>query len=130
MPINFETQKQDDYLVFTVTGTYNLNEAIDKFPLVIATCRQMGVSKALIDYRSLAGDIPTTLDFLYTIQAIEFYKTHLSAGGAPIKFVFLGSDPKPWPLGEEIAKSYGMEVLVTYDFQKAVEWFESNNKAT
>jgi hypothetical protein len=50
-----ETHQEDDYLVFFVTGTYDLNEAVEKFPLALTACRQTGISKALIDYRDLEG---------------------------------------------------------------------------
>ena len=111
-----EIQKKDDYLVVTVIGNYDLNEAIKKFPLVITACRQTGLTKALIDYRDLEGDIPTTLDFLYTLQVIELYKAHRSAGGPPIRFAFVGANPKPWPMGEEMGQRHGVEVLLTYHY--------------
>ena len=122
MSMKVETQKQDDYLVFTVSGTYDLNDAIDKFPLVIAACRQTGVFKALIDHRGLMGDIPATLDILYSLQAVEFYQAYLSSGGTPIKFAFVGKDPRPWAAGEEISRDFGVEVLVTNEYQKAIDW--------
>ena len=123
-----ETQKRDDYLVFSVSGTYDLNDAIDNFPRVIAACRQTGVFKALIDHRGLVGDIPATLDILYSLQAVEFYQTHLSSGGAPIKFAFVGKDPKPWAAGEEIGKDFSVEVLVTNNYQEALDWLNNEKK--
>jgi hypothetical protein len=64
------------------------------------------------------------------MQAIELYDAHLSAGGPPIKFAFVGMNPKPWAMDEEMGKNYGVEVLVTYDYQKAIAWLESDSKAT
>jgi hypothetical protein len=89
---------------------------------VIAACRLVGVSKALIDYRELDGDIPATLEILYSWQAVQFYQEHLSSGGIPIKFAFVGKDPKPWTPGDEIGKSFSVEVLSTTDYQEAFDW--------
>ena len=115
-------------MVFSVSGTYDLNDAIDKFPRVIAACRQTGVFKALIDHRGLVGDIPATLDILYSLQAVEIYQAHLSSGGTPIKFAFVGKDPRSWATGEEIGRDFGVEVLVTNDYQEAINWLCDKKK--
>ena len=109
-------------MVFTVTGSYDLSEAIERFPMVIAACRQTGVSKVLIDYRDLDGEIGAAQDILYAQAVLEFYKQHRLSGGRPLGIVFLGPELKPWSDGEEIVKNEGPEVLVTIDYDEASDW--------
>jgi hypothetical protein len=45
----------DAFLEVLVTGTYDMQDAIESFPLVLAACRQTGLCKVLIDCCDLAG---------------------------------------------------------------------------
>ena len=120
-----ESQKQPDYLVFIVTGRYKLDEAIDKFPLAFASCRQTGYSKVLIDYRGLDGEIPATLNVLYGFGIVELYQEHRSAGGAPIKTAFVGNKLKSWSPAEEISRKHGLEAFSTSDYDTATAWLSA-----
>jgi len=117
-----DIQPHPDYLLFVVTGKYNLNVAIDKFALVITACLHNGLYKALIDYRQLEGESFASLDVLYAHHAAEMVQKHRATGGTPIKIAFLGKREKPWTFGQEIAKQQGIEVLITQDFPEAVAW--------
>ena len=87
MKIDF--QPHPDYIVFAVTGKYNLTEAVDKFSLVFIACRYTGLGKVLIDYRHMEGGSSATLDILYAHHVVEMYQNHLTSGGTPIKVACL-----------------------------------------
>ena len=120
--LKVDVQQHTDYIEFIVTGTYDLRSAIEKFPLVIMACRQTGLSKALIDYRTLAGDILITEELLYAYRAGGIYKEHLSSGGQPLKIAFVSKEILTYKGGEAVGQTYGAEVLVTGDYQEAVDW--------
>ena len=113
------------YIEFVVTGTYDLNNAIEKFPLVITACRQTGLSKALVDYRLLAGEKMVTEDLLYAHRAGEFHQQHLSSGGQPLKIAFVGNESLTKEITEAIGKTYGLVGIVTSDYQEAIDWFDN-----
>jgi len=126
MPLlNVDFQQEPDHLVFMVRGSYDLTEAVERFPMVIAACRQIGLARALVDYRDLGGEIGAAQEIIYAQAAVDFYKQHLSTGGRPLRIAFIGREPKPWKDGEEIAKDYGLDVLVTTDYDEALDWLFS-----
>ena len=120
--INVRVEQEATHLEFIVTGTYDLSKAVEKFPLVIMACRQTGLSKALVDYRPLAGEILVTEELLYAYRAGGFYNQHLSSGGQPLKIAFVGKERLPYKGGEAVGKTYGAEILATSDYQEAVDW--------
>lgn len=120
--LKVNVKQKDAYIEFTVTGTYDLQRAIEKFPLVIMACRQTGISKAWVDYRGLAGEIMLTQSLLYAHRAGEFHQEHLSSGGRPLRIAFVGNERMPENISEAIGKTYGLEGIVTSDYQEAVDW--------
>lgn len=50
-----------DYLEVMVTGQYDHQKALNRFPLVINTCRLLGLNRALVDFTELQGNIAATL---------------------------------------------------------------------
>lgn len=67
--------------------------------MVIAACRQTGVSKVLIDYRDLDGELGAVQDILYAQAVLEFYKQHRLSCGRPLRTAILGLELKPWSDG-------------------------------
>ena len=120
--LNVGVEQKPDHLVFTVTGTYDINEAIERFPMVLTACRQTGLSRVLIDYRDLDREAWATQDILYAQGVGDFYKQHLSTGGEPIRIAFIGREPKAWEDGEAIGKEYGLDTLTTTDYNEGLNW--------
>ena len=65
MALNGEFVQHTEYLEIIVTGMYDMEEAIDKFPLVLAACRDAKIAKTLIDFRKLGGDVYATEKVMY-----------------------------------------------------------------
>lgn len=120
--LKVEVTQHTDYLEFIVTGTYDLESAIAKFPLVIAACRQTGKSKVLIDHRVLAGEIMLTQELLYAHRTGEFYQNHLATGGQPLKIAFVGSETLSEAVTKAIGNTYGLDGIATSDYQEALDW--------
>ena len=66
--MNIELVQHEDYLEIMVTGPFDYQKVVDRFPLVITTCRLVGLDKALVDFREVQGDIATTVKMLYTMK--------------------------------------------------------------
>lgn len=120
--LKVSVRQKDTYLEFIVTGTYDLDTAVGKFPLVITACRQTEISHALIDYRQLGGEKMATQELLYAHRVGEFYQEHLAHGGQPLKIAFVGDESLPDTIGQAIGKTYGLESLITNNYQAAVDW--------
>ena len=124
MPLEVEMQQRSDYLVFIITGIFSIQEAIERFPMVVAGCNQTNLDKAIIDYRAVEGPKISTEEIIYAMGAAEIYQQHLSAGGIPLRIAFVGKKDnlRPWGPGEKMATNLGMQVLVTADYDEAVNW--------
>ena len=126
---NFEVsfKQNPGYLEFIVTGIYDLDEAIGKFPLLIKACRHSGISNVLIDSRDLVGEQMLTEELLYASQARQLYQSYLSGGGQPLKIAFVSKKTLSEDLSEAISQIQGLDAFVTRDYKQAVEWLFDEN---
>ena len=113
-----------EYIEVLASGVFNLEDAIDYMPSVMHACRLKDLSRILIDYRKLEGNIPAIEKIIFAQETIETYKYHLASRGKELKFAFAGNAPqvsshKP---GLEIAKREGIHAIVTDDINEAFNW--------
>ena len=119
-----------EYLEVIATGEFNLEDAIDYMPSVMHACRRNHLSKVIIDYRKLYGEIPVIEKIVFAQETIETYKYHLASRGKELKFAFAGnaaqvmSSYKP---GLEMAQKKGIQAIVTDDIHEALEWLGVKN---
>ena len=118
-----------EYLEVIASGVFNLEDAIDYMPSVMHACRLNGLSKVLIDYRKLNGDIPVIEKIIFAQETIETYKYHLASRGKELKFAFAGKVPQvsSYKPGLEIAKKEGIQAIVTDDINEAFKWLGVKN---
>jgi len=118
--------QHDKYLEVLVWGNYTLEEAVDRFPGVISTCRLSGVPKVLIDYRKLQGDIAAIQKIIYAAEIVDIYNTHLASGGQKLKIAYLGSAPmvSTYEPSLEIAKTLGIPFKLFMNIKDAQEWLQ------
>ena len=122
--LDLTIDEHDDHLIARVAGDYDLQDAIDWFPAVVAACRRTGRTKVLIDYRGIEGIPAATQKVLYALGVVDQLAAHAAAGGAPLKLAYLGparavfsNDP-----GVEIGEQSGVDVGVFADEGEAREW--------
>ena len=120
--LKVEVVQHAEFIEFSVTGTYDLESAIAKFPLVITACRQTGKSKVLINHRDLVGEIMLTQELIYAHRIGEFYQNHLATGGQPLKIAFVGHETLSEAVTKAIGQTYGLDGIVTSDYQEAIKW--------
>lgn len=124
MAINIKIIQHDQYLEVLVWGDYTLEEAIERFPAVISTCRLTGLSKVLIDYRELKGDFAAIQKVIFAMETIDLYDKHLSSGGKEIEVAYVGSPlgVSPYEPGMEIAEKRGLPFKLFTNTDDALDW--------
>ncbi len=124
MALNVEFVQHTEYLEIIVTGTYDMEDAIDKIPRVLAACRNTKITKALIDFRRLGGIAHATEKVLYAWKIEEHYRNHLSTGGQNLQIGYVGQSPlvSTYEPGVEIVESMGLPFALFEDSRKALEW--------
>ena len=84
MSIEANIIEHDTYLEVVVTGTYDMQEAIDRFPNVISACKSTGLSRVVIDFRDLVGIPAATQKIIYAFGIQDHYENYIANGGAPL----------------------------------------------
>ena len=128
MALNIKIVHNDDNLEVVVTGSYDMREAINRFPLVLSVVRFTGVSKVLIDFRDLAGIPAATEKILYAFGIQEHYEDYISAGGHAIKVAYVGKEPivNTFEPGLEVAQDTNMPFNLFTTIDEAYEWLGVN----
>ena len=124
MALNVEFVQHTEFLEIIVTGTYDMEDSVNKFPQGLAVIRSTKVAKALIDFRRLAGNAYATEKVLYALLIGEHYKNHLSTGGQEVQIAYLGQSPivSTYEPGVKIAEIMGLPFALFEDSRKAIEW--------
>jgi hypothetical protein len=85
MSLMIDVTQDHPHWVFQVSGTYDLDEAVDRFGLVLAACKASGRQKVLIDYRNVVGAVAAVGKIIYTIRVAEQYEKYREFGGTPLR---------------------------------------------
>lgn len=124
MSLDVKTNQYEEYLEVIVTGQYDMQDAIDKFPQVLDTCRLSGLSKVIIDFRELQGLPAATEKVIYAFGVEKHYVEHLSSGGQALQVAYVGKAPfvSTYEPGVEIAQSSGLPFRLFENINEAFEW--------
>lgn len=124
MSLEVQIIQHEDFVEVLVSGEYDLQEAVDKFPLILSTCQITGLRKVLIDFRKLLGKIYAVQKIIYTHQVIDKVKNYFASSGQEIQFAFLGKAPQisTYEPGLKIVEIERMRAIVTDDMNEAFEW--------
>ena len=124
MSLGVEVIQHKEYVEAIVSGEFDLQDAVDKFQVIIITCKIAGLSKVLIDFRELEGDILALQKIICSFQVIEQVKLYFESKSSDIQLAYLGKAPQvsSYKPGLEIAKMEGIQAIVTVDINEAYEW--------
>ena len=116
--------RHKEYLEAIVSGEYNLQEALHKFSRVLLACKIADLSKVLIDFRKLHGDIYAVQKIIYSHKVIGQVKDYFASKGKDLKFAYVGKAPQvsTYKPGLEMAEKEGMQAIVSVDINGALEW--------
>ncbi|MCK5077066.1 MAG: hypothetical protein KAR38_11855 [Calditrichia bacterium] len=128
MALDINIIQHNDYLEIVVTGSYDMNDTIDKFSHVLDICRHTGLAKVLIDFRELQGQGSGTEKSLYAFGIEDLYLKYLNSGGHELKVAYVSLVVSSYEPGVEIAKETELPFKL-FDKQKdAFEWLNVKNK--
>ena len=123
MSLNVRIEQFPKYLRVIVTGNYDLQEAINRFPSVLSVCLLTGLNKVLIDYRELQGLQAATEQALYTFGIQEQYNDYLIKGGEELRIAYVANTPlTSFEPGVNIVKNSNYSWALFSDMEAACEW--------
>lgn len=124
MPLEVDIIPQKEYLKVIVSGDYDMQEAIDEFSFVLSACKITGLSKILIDFRKLHGEIYSIQKIIYSLQIVGQVKDYFASKGKDLQFAWVGKTPQvsKYKPGLEIAEREGIQAMLSVDINEAFEW--------
>lgn len=122
--MKFSFEKQATYLDVTVTGAFELDEAIEGFQQILDGCRATGLTAALVDFSGIVWKQSATFRVMFAMSARERYDRYLADGGKRMRMAFLGGERSflSWQPGVEIAAAPGLGTFTDRD--AALAWLE------
>ena len=124
MALNIKIIQHDAFIEVVVSGAYDMQDAIDRFPYVLSTCRLAGLSKVLIDFRNVTGIPAATEKIIYTFGIQDHYSNYIATGGQALMVAYVGSAPhvSTYEPGLKIAKDSNMPFDLFTDIAEAYKW--------
>ena len=124
MSLEVDIIHHKDYVEAIVSGEYDMQEAIDKFLLIISACQVTGLTKVLIDFRKLHGKIYAVQKIIYTQQVIDKIKNYFASRDKDLQFAYVGKAPQvsTYEPGLEIVEREKMQGILTDYINEAFEW--------
>jgi len=124
MPLEVDIIMHKECLEVIVSGDYDIQEAIDEFSSVLSACKITGLSKVLIDFRKLHGEIYSIQKIIYSLQIVGQVKDYFASKGKDLQFAYVGKTPQvnKYKPGLEIAEREGIQAITSIDINEAFEW--------
>ena len=124
MSIEVEIIQNKEHVEAIVSGDYDIQEAIEKFQVILSACQIAGLKKILIDFRELHGDIYAVQKIMYTQQVVNQVKDCFASGAKDLQFAYVGKAPQvsTYEPGLEVVEREGMQAILTGDINEAYEW--------
>jgi len=124
MAIEVKVNQYGNFMEVIVTGTYDMQDAINRFPEVLSACRLSGISKVIIDFRRMEGVPAATEKALYGFGVQDHYRKHLLIGGQKVRVAYLGKSPfvSTYDPGLQIVRDSNMPFELFTNIEEAREW--------
>ena len=124
MALDMKVIQHNKYLEIIISGIFDLNDAVDKFPKLLAACRSTGLQNILIDFRAIEGEPKATEKVLYTLGIQNHYQKYISSGGEPLKLAFVGKAPfvSDYEPGEMVAQNENLPFNLYTNIDEAFKW--------
>ncbi len=121
MAVKADIIQRETFLEVIVSGTYDMQDAIREFGLLLSTCRLTGLSKVLIDFRALQGSPAATEKIIYAYGVVERYRDHLASGGNALDVAYLDNPSRAgdYEPGLDVAREAGVPFRLFKDADEA-----------
>lgn len=114
------------YIEVVVTGSYNVEYAVDNCPQLFEICRTSGLRKVLIDYRKLP-QLGGAERSLFAIGLENHYEQYLRTGGHQLLFALVKSRVTAYEPGAEILDVSSILFKMFDDIDDALNWLLVEN---
>ncbi len=133
MEFNIEIEHRETYLYIHVQGTYNIRRTKELFRDAVDAATKHNLNVVLVDFREIEGDPPTTMErYDYANFMADVLREKRVKRGLPIlRFAYVARVPfldQP-RFCETVAVNRGVIFKVTDDFEEALAWLLSKEKA-
>ena len=124
MSLKVDIIQHKEYVEANVSGEYDMQEAIDKFSMVLNACKISSRPKVLVDFRELDGNIYAVQKIIYSLKVIDKIYNYFASRGKDLQFAYVGKAPQvsTYEPGLEIAERQAIQAIVTDDINEAFEW--------
>ncbi len=114
-------------LIVEVSGTYDIDESVQRFERIVAACRSMHLTDVLIDCREVEGRWSALQEVIYTSRRGAVYQAYVEAGGSPFRIAYVANDAlvSGYSPGFDAAQRDGMDIHITTDFDAALAWLDT-----
>jgi len=124
---NTEFRVEGERLIVEVSGTYDIDESVQRFERIVAACRSQQLTQVLIGCRELEGHWSALQEVIYTSQRGAVYQSHLESGGNPLCIAYVVNDAlvSGRSTGFDAAQKDGMDIYITTDIDAAMAWLDT-----
>ena len=128
--IKIGVEQNCDFMKFTVAGDEDSLQITEPLETILNSCKLAGLTQALVDFRDLKMGNIKGQEVGYAQSVGKQYQEYLAAGGPSLRVAVVGTEEmvETWKQSEEIIQGYGMEALVTGDYEEAITWLSSKTK--
>jgi hypothetical protein len=125
--VKVKIEQKVNYLEFIFTGVQNAIQTPEPLETVLNSCKLAGLYRVLVDYRGLTGGNRGDPEAGYAQGVGRLYQEYLATGDLPLRIAVVGKEEmiEAWKQSEEIVRGYGLEALVTGDYEEAIAWLNS-----
>jgi hypothetical protein len=123
----YELEPRHTYLLVSVHGPVDLREGRAVLTAALRACAEHGLSKVLIDARSVEGGLSVLDRYDYADFMSRQLGPGIGAGGLlGVRIAAVGREPliSPGRLGETVAANRGVDLKITDSMDEALEWLE------
>ena len=126
MSMIISIEVQSDYLAVLVTGTFDLQIALDLLGKVLSASIQHKLPRILVDYRELEGIPPSMIeDYIYAASGTQLVQKYIDVTGESPRLAYLAPKTilKDGGYSDKVAATYGFSgAKKTTDLNEALEW--------
>ncbi len=128
MSSNTEFRVEGERLIVEVSGTFDPDEAVQRFERITAACRSQNLTQVMIDTREVVGLPSAVQAIIYFNQVAAVYRSHLRSGGSPFRVAHVTNPALvgDWnPGSDALEVEGGFDAYVTVDIDAALAWLDT-----
>ena len=127
MSSNAKFRVEGERLIVEVSGTYDIDESVQRFERIVAACRSMHLTDVLIDCREVEGRWSALQEVIYTSRRGAVYQAYVEDGGSPLCIAYVVNDAlvSGRSPGFDTAQRDGMDIYIRTDIDAALAWLDT-----